>query len=89
MSPAEITESIKTYLKEKVSSMNAKLSAENTKASAYYTANGKAYDNLSSVDTLATPKGRTYALLPESFFIDALGNATIESVANILYRQNL
>ncbi|MBP6910648.1 hypothetical protein KBC03_03530 [Patescibacteria group bacterium] len=89
MTPAEISASIKAYLKDKVVGINTQLVAENTKAASYYAANGKAYDNLSSIDQFATPKGRNYNLLPETFFIDSLGNETIDSVANILYRQNL
>lgn len=87
--PQEITEAIKTYLREKVKGLNLKLSEENNNQSLYYISKSAAFDKLATVDTLATPKNRTYNLLTDDFFINALGEETIKEVANILYWQNL
>lgn len=88
-SPEEITEAIKTYLKQKVAAINAKLSQESTAAGAYYGAKTSAFDKLSTANPLASPKGRSYASLPETFFIDALGEEAIKALAQTLYWQNI
>jgi|GEM_PF-310655 len=87
--PGEIADSIKTYLKQKVASINTKLAAENASAQSYYNQKATAFDNLASIDSLATPKNRTYAMLPDTFFIDALTETTINSIAEILYWHNI
>lgn len=89
MSPEEITESIKAYLKQKVSAINTALSTENSTATTYYTPKSAAFDKLATIDPYATPKGRSYELLSEDFFIAALGEDTIKAIAEILYWQNL
>lgn len=72
-----------------MTAINTQLAKENNNSSTYYQPKSKAFDNLSSIDQYATPKNRQYAMLPESFFIDALTEQTISSVAHILYWQNL
>lgn len=45
-SSAEIQESIKTYLKQKVAAINTQLSQENGRATMYYSSHGAAFDTL-------------------------------------------
>ena len=76
-------------MKDKVSALNTQLSNSSAGAAGYYSSKAAAFDNLGTVDAQATPKNRSYTLLPQNFFITALGEETINAVAEILYRQNL
>lgn len=87
--PEEIAESIKTYLKQKVAAINTQLSRENNNVVSYYSPKAGAFNKLATVNPQASPRGRQYGLLPENFFIDALTEQTINSVAQVLYWQNL
>lgn len=87
--PEQIVDSMKNYLRDKVAAANALLAAENTKAAGYYGSKSAAFDYLGAADAQASPKSRTYAMLPQDFFIAALGEETIKSVAEVLYWQNL
>lgn len=87
-SPEEIAQNIKTYLQSYVDQYNQTLQAQLSARAAYYGTNPGAFDLLAQHNAYATPN-RTYNLIPNTIFIDALGEDTIQELANILYYHNL
>lgn len=87
-SPEEIAQNIKTYLQSYVDQYNQKLQQQLAARGGYYNTNPGAFNLLAQHNQYATPN-RTYNLIPNTIFIDALGDNTIQEIANILYYHNL
>lgn len=67
---------------------NQKLQQQLAARGGYYNTNPGAFNLLAQHNQYATPN-RTYNLIPNTIFIDALGDNTIQEIANILYYHNL
>jgi hypothetical protein len=87
-SPTEIAQNIKTYLQSHVDQYNQTLQQQLAARGGYYNTNPGAFNLLAQHNTYATPN-RTYNLIPNTIFIDALWENTIQEIANILYYHNL
>lgn len=104
-SPKEIEQAIREYLKKVAKKYNEYLIVQQKKKSAFYSLYASAFDDLSKVHTLASPKSpRKYILFSEDYFIKKLEtrikeapafvgniweNTPLEFLAKMLYYQNL
>jgi hypothetical protein len=88
LKPDDIIEKINDYLKQKVQIYNQLLDIQLQKAPAHYAKHPAAFDFLETVDIAWTPN-RSYDLLPETYFIDLLGEKEIKRLAYLLYAMSV
>lgn len=88
MSQEEIKNSITNYLRDRVTTYNNNLSAQNTAIPAYVSAHPAGRSKLQQKDPLATPIGRTYQQLPVDYFVQLLGDDAINRIAETLAIRN-
>jgi hypothetical protein len=77
LSPDEIADSIRDYLRSVARKYNSYLTGQQAKAPNYYNQNKNAYDLLGDLDKLASPNyvgdsTRPYQLFDEDYLIDLL-----------------
>lgn len=68
----EIEQTITTYLQSLVIKYNNQLTAQANARNSFYNSKAAAFDLLAQVDTLATPKNRTYNTIDPNYFVTAL-----------------
>ena len=93
-SPAEFKASLEKYLKNKVNEYNTILTEEKNKANANYLSKKGHYDQLRSVDFLATPfldsNIRRYELFTYDEVLKSIGGEKmLNTLAELLYYQNI
>ena len=93
-SPAEFKASLEKYLKNKVNEYNTILTQEKNKANANYLSKKGHYDQLRSVDFLATPlldnNIRRYELFTYDEVLKSIGGEKmLNTLAELLYYQNI
>ena len=93
-SPAEFKASLEKYLKNKVNEYNTILTEEKNKANANYLSKKGHYDQLRSVDFLATPlldnNIRRYELFTYDEVLKSIGGEKmLNTLAELLYYQNV
>ena len=88
MEPDAIALSIKEHLQSYVQEYNQLLQSQLDTRTNYYNTNPDAFDFLAQHNITATPN-RSYTLIDENIFIDALGENTIDEIARLLHYQNL
>ncbi len=93
-SPAEFKTSLEKYLKNKVNEYNTILTQEKNKANANYLSKKGHYDQLRSVDFLATPlldiNIRRYELFTYDEVLKSIGGEKmLNTLAELLYYQNV
>ena len=93
-SPAEFKASLEKYLKNKVNEYNTILTQEKNKANANYLGKKGHYDQLRSVDFLATPlldnNIRRYELFTYDEVLKSIGGEKmLNTLAELLYYQNI
>jgi hypothetical protein len=72
-SPEQISDAIKTNLRESVKKYNEYLLIEKNNKNKFYSKNPTAYNKLAEYDTLASPiSSRPYKLMDEDFLINEL-----------------
>ncbi len=84
----EIKISIKNYLKKIIRNYNIKLSNELKNKTDFYNRNKDAFLLLEWVNKIASPN-RTYNLYDENILINAIWDENINTIANLLYYQNI
>jgi len=88
MEPDDIAASIKEHLQSYVQDYNETLATQLNSRMNYYNTNPVIFNFLSQHNTAATPN-RTYALIDEDIFVNALGENTIQEIARLLHYQNI
>ena len=83
-----IEANIKQYLTEKIQMYNQYLDVQLSKSLAYYELHDNEYKFLADVDPAASPN-RSYAMFPDTYLIDLIGDRNIKRVAESLYHLNV